>query len=192
MGRIVHLPALILLFSIFHAEHGVQALKIDPHVFEQVQPTRSNDNAAHPSVQLVNPNIPLHPFHVDNSASTRPHKLHGRFLHISDLHPDEFYVFDSAVSQSCHRKKPKKEKERAGTWGVPFRCVSARQTWSNQAHWLDLGLANNISIVDYSDCDSPLALTNLTFEYLSQEWADNIDFVICTPSFTFCTVSKVF
>ena len=32
----------------------------------------------------------------------------------------------------------------------------------------------------YSECDSPWTLTNLTFDYLEKEWANNIDFVICT------------
>lgn len=154
MGRVVRFPALILLFSVFHAEHSTEALKIAPNAFNQVQPTQvaaPTDDASRPSAQLLNANIPFHPFLSDDSSATRPRKLHGRFLHITDLHPDEFYIFDSAVSQFCHRNKPRKEKERAGRWGVP-----------------------------YSDCDSPVALTNLTFEYLQEEWANNIDFVIWT------------
>ena len=30
-----------------------------------------------------------------------------------------------------------------------------------------------------SECDSPLALTNYTFDYLEKEWASDVDFVIC-------------
>ena len=32
-----------------------------------------------------------------------------------------------------------------------------------------------------SDCDSPFSLTNYTLDYLAKEWADEIDFVVCTP-----------
>lgn len=60
--------------------------------------------------------------HPQNPVPAR--KLHGRFIHITDLHPDEFYVPNSAVSSFCHRKKPKKDPERAGYYGVPFRSAS--------------------------------------------------------------------
>lgn len=89
-------------------------------------------------------------------------KLHGRFLHLTDLHPDEFYKYNSAVGQFCHRKEKKKkgedEDEKAGWFGVPF-----------------------------SDCDSPFTLVNLTLDHLHQEWSNNIDFVIC-EFLDFCTL----
>jgi hypothetical protein len=60
--------------------------------------------------------------HPPQSSPVTARKLHGRFLHITDLHPDEFYIKNGAVSQFCHRKKkPKKDPERAGYYGVPFR-----------------------------------------------------------------------
>jgi hypothetical protein len=76
--------------------------------------------------------------------------LHGRFLHITDIHPDEHYRADASVSSSCHRRKPKRETSRSGYWGAP-----------------------------YTDCDTSLRLMNLTFDYLEDNWADKIDFVIC-------------
>jgi hypothetical protein len=33
-----------------------------------------------------------------------------------------------------------------------------------------------------SECDSPLRLVDLTFDYLDKNWADEIDFVICELS----------
>ena len=61
---------------------------------------------------------------AQRTAQLTKRKLHGRFLHITDLHPDEFYKFNTAVGQFCHRKAPKKGEdsgERAGWFGVPFR-----------------------------------------------------------------------
>jgi hypothetical protein len=52
-----------------------------------------------------------------------PRKLHGRFLQITDMHPDPYYRAHASQSSSCHRKKPKKEKERSGYYGTPFRLV---------------------------------------------------------------------
>jgi len=78
-------------------------------------------------------------------------KLHGRFLHITDMHPDPHYSVDASQSSACHRQRPRKEKPRSGYYGTPF-----------------------------SDCDSPLQLTNLTLDFLDKNWASEIDFVVWT------------
>ncbi|KAG8966443.1 Endopolyphosphatase [Tulasnella sp. 419] len=79
-------------------------------------------------------------------------KLHGRFIHISDIHPDPWYVTKGRLSTQCHRKKPKREKEKGGYWGT----------------------------AQSEDCDSPMPLVNLVMEWLEKEWADKVDFVIWT------------
>ncbi|KDQ64518.1 hypothetical protein JAAARDRAFT_28155 [Jaapia argillacea MUCL 33604] len=78
-------------------------------------------------------------------------KLRGRFLHITDIHPDPHYKVDASHTSSCHRNKPKKEKTRAGYYGTPF-----------------------------SECDSPFSLTNFTLDYLDKQWSSEIDFVVWT------------
>ncbi|KIM53791.1 hypothetical protein SCLCIDRAFT_409629 [Scleroderma citrinum Foug A] len=77
-------------------------------------------------------------------------RLHGRFLHITDMHPDPYYKPGSRPSMACHRGKPKK-KRGAGYYGTP-----------------------------YKECDSPFALTNLTLDHLDKRWSNEIDFVIWT------------
>ncbi|KAG5724344.1 Endopolyphosphatase [Termitomyces sp. T112] len=84
-------------------------------------------------------------------AITEPKQLQGRFLHITDIHPDFYYLAQTSEKTACHRKKKKKSKNRAGYYGTPF-----------------------------SECDSPLALTNYTLDYLDKRWASEIDFVIWT------------
>ncbi|KAF9259533.1 endopolyphosphatase [Marasmius fiardii PR-910] len=86
-----------------------------------------------------------------NGAVGKPRQLHGRFLQITDIHPDPHYVEGSKISKACHRSKPKKKKKQAGYYGTP-----------------------------YSDCDSPLRFTNYTLDFLEQKWASQIDFVIWT------------
>ncbi|KAI6035383.1 hypothetical protein F5J12DRAFT_902200 [Pisolithus orientalis] len=83
-------------------------------------------------------------------SSQEDRRFHGRFLHITDLHPDPYYKRGAHPSTACHRKKPKK-KRRAGYYGTA-----------------------------YKECDSPLALTNFTLDYLEERWSDEIDFVIWT------------
>lgn len=31
-----------------------------------------------------------------------------------------------------------------------------------------------------SDCDAPMSLVNMTFDWLKKEWADEVDFVVWT------------
>ena len=33
------------------------------------------------------------------------------------------------------------------------------------------------------DCDAPMSLVNLTFDWLRKEWADEVDFVVCASDF---------
>ncbi|KAI0796639.1 Metallo-dependent phosphatase-like protein [Abortiporus biennis] len=78
-------------------------------------------------------------------------KLQGRFLHVTDMHPDPHYRPGMSEDSACHRKKPKKTKRRSGDYGMP-----------------------------YSDCDSPVSLTNYTLDFLDKKWSSDIDFVIWT------------
>ncbi|KIM25254.1 hypothetical protein M408DRAFT_331351 [Serendipita vermifera MAFF 305830] len=112
-------------------------------------------------------------------------KLHGRFLHLTDLHPDEFYKFNSAVAQFCHRKAPKKkgkggkgkskhgaDEEEEGQGEVnDSRTNKGDDDDDERAGWFG---------VPFSDCDSPVTLVNLTLDHLHEEWSTNIDFVIWT------------
>lgn len=79
------------------------------------------------------PNIP---------SSSSQSGLSGRFLHVTDFHPDPHYKVASAISSGCHSNKPKKDKQRAGYWGSPVsgcdsppQLVQASMAWI-QDNWL--------------------------------------------------------
>ncbi|KAI0335497.1 hypothetical protein GY45DRAFT_1316828 [Cubamyces sp. BRFM 1775] len=91
------------------------------------------------------------PMEIPPTPAKSRRKLQGRFLHITDMHPDPHYRVDSSEKKACHRGKPKEGKRPAGFYGLPF-----------------------------SDCDAPFSLTNYTLDFLDREWADEIDFVIWT------------
>ncbi|KAL2127196.1 hypothetical protein VTI74DRAFT_11115 [Chaetomium olivicolor] len=66
-------------------------------------------------------------------ARAAPRKLHGRFLHITDIHPDEYYKVHSSTDEdgACHRGKGP-----AGPYGAetsdcdsPFSLVNATFDW---------------------------------------------------------------
>jgi hypothetical protein len=43
--------------------------------------------------------------------------LTGRFLHITDFHPDPFYTAGGTFDSGCHRKPEKKKKKKHGKKG---------------------------------------------------------------------------
>jgi hypothetical protein len=47
--------------------------------------------------------------------------LRGRFLHLTDIHPDPYYVTNASVSAACHWMAPHDDPHRAGYWGTPVR-----------------------------------------------------------------------
>jgi endopolyphosphatase len=117
-----------------------------------------------------------------------PRQLQGRFLHITDLHPDPLYRVGGSVSSGCHRKRPKKEKQRAGYLGTPYGFVtppffaSFTTFWKYHSELRCGGMVFEFNLfLPYSrDCDSPLTLTNYTLDYLEEHWVKHIDFVVCT------------
>lgn len=57
-------------------------------------------------------------------ASLAAPKLHGRFIHLTDAHPDGFYLFNSSESKACHTTSDKSDKDDlAGYWGTAVRQV---------------------------------------------------------------------
>ncbi|KAH8830912.1 endopolyphosphatase [Flagelloscypha sp. PMI_526] len=95
---------------------------------------------------------PLQQQQPSDSTAFSAKELNGRFLHVTDLHPDAYYLPDTAESNACHRPRNKKtDKNIAGPFGLP-----------------------------YSECDSPLSLTNYTLDHIGKKWTKNIDFVIWT------------
>ncbi|ODQ55757.1 Endopolyphosphatase [Saitoella complicata NRRL Y-17804] len=119
--------------------------------------------------------LPLSFQNLENTASeveTVYHsKLHGRFMHVTDFHPDRNYREGALVDNNCHfhgkdgkkdksleglkkdkdKDKDDDEEEKAGYWGYPA-----------------------------SGCDAPWTLVDATFEWIDKEWKDKIDFVIWT------------
>ncbi|CAI2169929.1 19577_t:CDS:2 [Funneliformis geosporum] len=84
-------------------------------------------------------------------------KLHGKFLHITDFHPDPHYVSNVTARSRCHEhfkstKKPKHMKRGiSGPWGAPATV-----------------------------CDSPMSLIDATFEWLEKNWKNKLDFIVWT------------
>lgn len=75
-------------------------------------------------VSLVSASIqqPLIPQIAKEELSTATTQLQGRFIHLTDLHPDTFYRYNSRESSACHGGgKDDGSGERAGYWGTAIR-----------------------------------------------------------------------
>ncbi|WVO13727.1 hypothetical protein L204_101349 [Cryptococcus depauperatus] len=112
-------------------------------------------------------------FEVDHRR-VRKRPLKGRFLHITDIHPDPHYKSGSTLASGCHERPKKKHK-------------SKDKLGLDQEEEVDGGIGalkgDNLAGkwgTAVSNCDSPSSLVNITFNWLKEEWADEIDFVVWT------------
>lgn len=94
---------------------------------------------------------PTNPVVVRDAITNQERKIHGRFLHITDMHPDAFYEEGSSMEGSCHGTKPKNKKDKAPRFGYAT-----------------------------GGCDAPPDLVDYTLEWIKNNLRDKIDFVIWT------------
>lgn len=86
--------------------------------------------------------------HQDEDATGRhyqPTKLHGRFLHITDFHPDDFYKIHTSTAQdhACHSGKGP-----AGTYGAETTDCDAPISLVNATFdWIEANLRHDIDFV---------------------------------------------
>ncbi|KAH8910509.1 Endopolyphosphatase [Coniochaeta sp. PMI_546] len=83
--------------------------------------------------------------HPLQSHAAAPRKLKGRFLHITDLHPDEFYKVHSSTSEedACHRGKGP-----AGTYGAETSdCDSPLSLINATFGWIGANLKDEVDFV---------------------------------------------
>lgn len=84
---------------------------------------------------------------------TKEKILHGRFLHLTDMHLDEYSVTGGAIRKQCHKK------------------VSTITDEEDICHKYGDSL---------SGCDSPMELYSATLNWIKENLKDHIDFVIWT------------
>ncbi|KAI9494399.1 Metallo-dependent phosphatase-like protein [Zychaea mexicana] len=92
-----------------------------------------------------------------SSSRTLPNNLHGKFLHITDIHIDPHYQDEATIKSGCHRQakkhhnKKKRKGKLAGYWGSPT-----------------------------SGCDAPPRLANHVIDWIADGWKEEIDFIVWT------------
>ncbi|KAF2862715.1 Endopolyphosphatase, partial [Piedraia hortae CBS 480.64] len=89
--------------------------------------------------------VPLNENQVQVTKSKNSRKLHGRFLHITDFHPDQFYKVHSKTDgdASCHHGHGS-----AGRLGSEISdCDSPYSLVNKTFDWIDKNLKNQIDFV---------------------------------------------
>ncbi|KAI7883948.1 hypothetical protein K492DRAFT_125654 [Lichtheimia hyalospora FSU 10163] len=102
--------------------------------------------------------VPAFAQHQQHTFAVHPNtNLHGRFLHITDIHLDPHYQQGATIKSGCHNqpKKHRKKKQRkgklSGYWGAPT-----------------------------SDCDSSEPWVYHAIKTIADDWRDKIDFIVWT------------
>ncbi|KAI0136546.1 Metallo-dependent phosphatase-like protein [Xylariales sp. AK1849] len=81
----------------------------------------------------------------DETSATSQRKLHGRFLHITDFHPDPFYKPHTSTAENlaCHKGKGP-----AGFYGAETSDCDSPQSLVNATFdWIDTHLKDSIDFV---------------------------------------------
>lgn len=85
--------------------------------------------------------------------------LHGRFLHITDIHPDDIYKEGNSINAICHRPSDKQQQQHHD------------YTHADYAPKFGKPMAG---------CDSPIDLMNHTLNWIQHNLKDHIDFIVWT------------
>lgn len=102
-----------------------------------------------------------------SSVTTSRKKLTGKFLHITDPHPDPYYQEDGLIETACHKVPAHSDMEQDGLWEFISGRSKKRAVGSKFGDPM-LG------------CDSPTILVTETFKYLEDNFKGEVDFVVWT------------
>ncbi|KAF9426033.1 Endopolyphosphatase [Podila epigama] len=104
---------------------------------------------------------------VDRPYDPEVSRLVGRFLHITDIHPDQHYITGGTISSACHSNTTRTDDD-DNDQDLHMRPGRTE------------GGIGGVYGSPYSICDSPFTLANATFEWIDKNLIGNIDFVVWT------------
>lgn len=148
------LATIVVLFGAFFHYYGftLKCDKIRLQNFESIVDT--DDVITHLQKLHLTPNHSVKILSTNSDGTiTKEKLLHGRFLHLTDMHPDELNVIGGAIRTKCHKK------------------VASITDEEDISHKFGDSL---------SGCDSPIDLYTSTLQWIRENLKDHIDFVIWT------------
>lgn len=125
------------IFNIFPLEKKTTGHKVIPTVADVA-------TEKYTSLGLT-PNPPITIQYLGTNTAKR---LTGRFLHITDIHPDPLYEEGSSVSQVCHRGTPEDDDDYAARFGVAMGgCDGSPDLMEYTLKWIEDNLKDKIDFV---------------------------------------------
>lgn len=100
--------------------------------------------------------------HTTSGITNVKKKIHGRFLHITDIHPDDLYQEGNSIDSVCH---------------YPISGNDAHHGEKSDHHHWDWAPKFGKPM---SGCDSPMVLMESTIDWVRENLKDEIDFIIWT------------
>lgn len=80
-------------------------------------------------------------------------KLHGKFLHITDIHPDPGYIANTSAEELCHRGK--KTHHKTGLYGLPnSNCDTPLSLVDATFEWIEDNLKDEIDFIIWTGDNS--------------------------------------
>ncbi|KAG0669495.1 Endopolyphosphatase [Maudiozyma exigua] len=99
------------------------------------------------------------PVYIKDAKTNNLRKIHGRFLHITDIHPDRYYKENAPIDNLCH----------------PLGGKSSIEENNGDVNYLAPRFGRAMS-----GCDSSVDLMEYTLNWINETLRDHIDFVIWT------------
>ena len=124
-----------------------------------------------------------------SSENAKKKKLTGKFIHITDPHPDPYYQEEGILDTACHRLLEKDNEEEEEVEEVDnddydhFPMFSAGGILKNDISKI-VPTKAKVLASKFGDpmlgCDSPIILVTETFQHLANEFKGDIDFILWT------------
>lgn len=112
-------------------------------------------------------------------------KIRGKFLHITDIHPDPYFHVGAVADDKCHLDPDHKDSDYADDEDAELSWFRAKAGGKKKhGHHKDKEHEKMPKAGYYglplSSCDGPVSLMNATFDWIDQNIRDEIDFIIWT------------
>lgn len=130
---------------------AIVGLSLAFDIFETVLPSLERLKNALTSTSSSDGSVISDPLNEQDSKTSLLHAktkrpIHGRFLHITDIHPDPYYKPHTSPETACHRDED--EEGETGPFGHPVsRCDAPMSLVNATFEWIEANLKDKIDFV---------------------------------------------
>ncbi|KAG5360058.1 Endopolyphosphatase [Yarrowia sp. B02] len=119
-------------------------------------------------------------FVANQDAHQGQRKIRGKFLHITDIHPDPYFHVGAVAEDKCHVDPDHKDSEYDDEELAWFRAKGKKKHGHHKDKDHEKMPKAGYYGLPLSSCDGPISLMNATFDWIDENIRDEIDFIIWT------------